>query len=116
MCAFPRPLEQHGEVDVSGDMMAEIFVDEGEGSGQRNVDVRLFSISSGEAFDDADVRAETDSGFIEHGGFSVSAEAAGEGHYLLPLRFTMPGEWAVDVIISRAGETSALRLNFDLFE
>lgn len=51
-----------------------------------------------------------------HGGVGVLAENVGNGHYLLPMNFTMPGAWQVDITVQVGERRAVMSLMIPAFD
>ena len=69
--------------------------------------------AEGQPVTDAKVTFDTDMTNMSHGPYLVTAEPAGDGHYVGQVHFSMPGPWRVIAIVERPGrETAKLRFEF----
>ena len=69
--------------------------------------------TEGQPVTDAKVTFDTDMTNMSHGPYLVTAEPAGDGHYVGQCALLMPGPWRVIAIVERPGhETAKLRFEF----
>jgi hypothetical protein len=65
---------------------------------------------------DATVKASARMRFMDHGSFQVVAVPSGDGSYVAPLEFAMPGEWALTLAIQTPRESGEIILDLDAFD
>jgi copper transport protein len=116
VAGIASPFISGDAVPLDGDVLARVTWQPGDERVSRMVDLYLFHQDSGEPVRDAAVQATATMRYMEHGTFSETALSAGDGHYLLPLQFTMPGEWQLELQITRDGAPQTIDFDIDLFE
>lgn len=113
------PSELPAEVPVRGDIVATFTLLPADGRYQRMLDVDLHYAGTGApAGDDASIRAVGSMRFMEHDDFRADSAVAPEldGHYRIPLGFSMPGEWQIDLAIDTASGPAELALFVEIWE
>ncbi len=109
-------LPNGGDVPVSGGLLAALTLNPGNDRYSRQLDVYLHDAqASPAAIDGAAVLATGRMRYMDHGTFRQVAVEAGDGQYVVPLTFPMPGEWEVALQIDAPREQGKLTLNIDLF-
>jgi hypothetical protein len=105
----PQPLPS--VAPLLGDLSASIALAPGDERYARTVDVFLFHENApGDAVDGAVVQATATMLLMDHGAVATEATPTGDGHYLLPLRFGMPGEWQIDLAVSAGDQHASMVL------
>ncbi len=116
VAGIASPFANGGEAPVAGDVVAQLtFTPSGDRYG-RDLDVYLYHQNTSIPLDDATIQATATMLFMDHGTFRQVAYPAGEGHYLLPLQFPMPGEWQLELDITAVDAQKTLYLDLNLFE
>jgi len=112
-----RPFQQGGEIAITGNVLASVTVNRSSDQrGEREIDLQLYHTTTANPIDDADVLTVTQMRYMDHGQFKTIALHSNGGHYLLPVKFAMPGEWQVEVEISTPGKYATLQLLIDVFD
>ncbi len=113
----PRPFGQGAPLAVAGDVSAAVTVNRSaDQPAERDVQLQLYRATPADAVDNAVVSAVVHMGNMEHGTFKVDALHSAGGQYVLPIKFSMPGEWQADISIDANGEPSSLQLWLDLLQ
>lgn len=96
-----------------GDVLAWLSSDPSQPvRGEARMDAYLVGID-GKPITDAKVTFDTDMTNMSHGLYLVQTQATGDGHYVGPVHFSMPGPWRVIAVVERPGqETARLRFKF----
>ncbi|MBI3968863.1 MAG: FixH family protein [Chloroflexi bacterium] len=111
------PFANGGEIPVVGDVVVQVTVESGDARASRRVHVYLHHDTATRApIADAGVQATVHMRFMDHGTLQRAAVPTGDGHYLLPLQFAMPGEWQIDLTITTPDSQGTIHLNLDLGE
>lgn len=105
-----RPFENGTAVGVGG-VDVEIFVAPFPPSREGSIDLLVTDRPTASPVEDGAVDVSFDM-YMPHGVLSAQALPAGGGHLLIPYKLVMPGEWRVDIRISRGGEVGLLSLVF----
>ncbi|MDE3074114.1 MAG: FixH family protein [Chloroflexota bacterium] len=111
---IPQALTPGQDVPVAGDVTARIS-EQVTGPGTRALDVWL--LHDGDAqrpVEDGRITTHGYMRFMAHGGVGTVSTAAGGGHYLLPLQFTMAGDWQVDLDVTAGDQHAQLSLDMDV--
>jgi hypothetical protein len=113
------PSELPAEVPVAGDIVATFQLIPADGRYQRVLDVELHHTGSGlPAGDSAQIRAIGSMRFMDHDDFRADSAIAPEadGHYRIPLEFSMPGEWQIDLAIETDQGPAELALFVEIWQ
>ncbi len=105
-----RPFENGGRVTV-GDVTVEIFVAPYPPLREGSIDLYLTDRVTGKPLQGNALKIIFDM-YMPHGSIRAEALPTGGGHYLIPYKLVMPGQWRVDFTITRSGGTAAFALIF----
>ena len=105
-----RPFENGGRVTV-GDVTVEIFVAPYPPLREGSIDLYLTDKATGKPLQRNAPKVIFDM-YMPHGSIRAEALPTGGGHYLIPYKLVMPGQWRVDFTIARNGSTAAFTLIF----
>lgn len=106
-----RPFENGARL-VVGELGVEIFVAPFPPMREGSIDLFLTHAASGRPVE-GDLKIVFDM-YMPHGSIRAAALPTGGGHYLIPYKLVMPGEWRADIAITHQGEPAALALIFRL--
>ncbi len=114
VAGIATPFENGTAVPVAGDLSAVVTVRPTAVRFSRDIEVNL--VRAGQPVDGASVKASGQMRFMDHGSFKQVAAATGDGRYLVLARFTMPGEWQLDLDVQAGSQHGSILLDLDLFE
>jgi hypothetical protein len=112
-----QPFENGGTAPLGGNLLGQILVASTSGRPyQRNVDILVVTDdASAQAVDGLTIGAAVRSLTMDMGTLQQAAVPLGNGHYLLPFQFSMPGQWQIDLTVGRGqGQPSTVTLDLDL--
>lgn len=107
-----RPFENGTSVAV-GDVNVEFFVAPFPPAREGSVDLYVTDRNSGAPVEDGAMNISFDMA-MPHGSISAQALPTGGGHSLVPYKLVMPGEWRMDITISRSADVAQLSLLFEV--
>lgn len=107
-----RPFENGTSVRV-GDVNVELFVAPFPPAREGSVDLYVTDRASGSPVEDGAMNISFDMA-MPHGSISAQALPTGAGHSLVPYKLVMPGEWRMDITISRSADVVQLTLLFEV--
>lgn len=107
-----EPFENGTAVTV-GDINVEVFVAPYPPSWEGSIDLYVTEKATGKPLEGSGPAIIFDM-YMPHGSIKAEALPTGGGHYLVPYKLVMPGEWRVNITISRSRELAALALIFQL--
>ncbi len=107
-----RPFENGGRI-VSGDITVEIFVAPYPPLREGTIDLYLTERATGRALGSKTLRIIFDMD-MPHGSIRAEAMPAGGGHFLVPYRLVMPGQWRIDITVARGSNVAAFTLIFKI--
>ncbi len=113
---LPRDLKSGDSIPLYMDMMARFDITKGDTRFSRNLDLFLFHKTSSQPIEDATVQIMGKMRYMGHGDFLAIPLQSNAGHYVVPLSFSMPGEWLVDLDIRTLGKQTKMQLEIDLYE
>lgn len=113
---LPRDLESGDAVPIAGDVMVQFNITKSPKRFTRNLDLYLYHKTSSAPIDDATIQIAGKMRYMDHGDFQPAPLQSENGHYVVPLSFSMPGEWLVDLEIGIAGKQTKMQLEVDLYE
>lgn len=102
---------QNGAVVEVGNVDVEIFVAPYPPAREGSVDLLVTDRATGAPVEDGALDVSFDM-YMPHGVISAQALPAAGGHSLVPYKLVMPGEWRVDIRLSRGGEVGLLSIVF----
>ncbi len=105
-----RPFQNGAAVDV-GNLAVEIFVAPYPPAREGSIDLLVTDRATGAPVEDGAVDVSFDM-YMPHGVISAQALPTGGGHLLVPYLLVMPGEWRVDIRLSRGGDVGLLSVVF----
>jgi hypothetical protein len=113
----PRLFANGSELVVSDQLRARVVVSGSDvGRYRRDLDVFVYQNDEVTPATDLDVQAYVRMPGMTGGGVIQPATPSGDGHYLLPLQFSMAGTWLVDVQVAASGQTTdPIRLRFQIW-
>lgn len=94
-----------------GDITLEIFVAPFPPLREGSIDLYLTETATGRPAEASALKIVFDM-YMPHGSLRAEAVPTGGGHFLVPYRLVMPGEWRVDISIVHRNDVSALALIF----
>lgn len=107
-----RPF-QNGERLTLGDVIVEIFVAPFPPLREGTIDLYLTDRGTGKPLDGKALRIMFDMD-MPHGSIKAEALPTGGGHHLVPYKLVMPGQWRVEITITRGGNWSTFALIFKI--
>jgi hypothetical protein len=101
----PQPLQPGRSVQIADDVRGEVTIagTTAATNGGRLLELHLFHMDN-QPIDDAVVRLIAHMPGMEAPSFQEVAAAAGDGSYVVPLAFSMPGEWQMEVEVGIPGQ------------
>ncbi len=105
-----RPF-QNGERLGVGDVNVEIFVAPYPPLREGNIDLYLTDRATGKPLESNALRIIFDMD-MPHGSIRADALPTGGGHFLVPYKLVMPGQWRVEITVTRGGNWAAFALIF----
>lgn len=105
-----RPIE-NGQAIAVGDVTVEVFVAPYPPLREGSIDLYVRDRTTGRPVEGGSLKIAFDM-YMPHGSLRAEAMPTGGGHYLIPYKLVMPGEWRLDVTITHRGDDSALALIF----
>ncbi len=105
-----QPFE-NGTTLAVGDVNMEIFVAPYPPLREGSIDLYLTERASGKPAEAGGLKVVFDM-YMPHGSIRAQALPTGGGHFLIPYRLVMPGEWRVDINITHRRDAAALALIF----
>lgn len=98
-------------VPVAAGLLAEISVTRGTAQYERIIQIRLVRMTEmDKGVTGADVSAWSMMNVMGHGGAIQQGEELGDGYYRLPMAFSMPGSWQVDITIDTGQENGTVSI------
>ncbi len=107
-----RPFENGASV-VLGEVNVELFVAPFPPAREGSIDLYVTDRASGSPVEDGAMNISFDMS-MPHGSISAQALPTGGGHSLVPYKLVMPGEWRMDITISRSADVAQLSLLFEV--
>ncbi len=107
-----RPFDNGTTVSVGG-VNVEMFVAPYPPAREGTIDLLITDRSTGVPVEGGGLAITFDM-YMPHGNIRAEALPAGGGHYLVPYKLVMPGEWRVDLTITRSDDVAALAFVFRL--
>lgn len=107
-----RPFENGTSVAV-GDVNVELFVAPFPPAREGSVDLYVTDRALGSPVEDGAMNISFDMA-MPHGSITAQALPTGGGHSLVPYKLVMPGEWRMDITISRSADVAQLSLLFEV--
>lgn len=107
-----RPFENGASV-VVGEVSVELFVAPFPPAREGSIDLYVTDRASGAPVEDGGMNISFDMA-MPHGFISAQALPTGGGHSLVPYKLVMPGEWRMDITISRSADVAQLSLLFEV--
>lgn len=105
-----QPFENGSTLGV-GDLNLELFVAPYPPLREGSIDLYLTERATGEPAEASSLKIIFDM-YMPHGVTRAQALPTGGGHFLVPYRLVMPGEWRVDISIAHQKNVIALALIF----
>ncbi|MBI4279747.1 MAG: FixH family protein [Armatimonadetes bacterium] len=105
-----RPF-QNGQTVTVGDVNVEVFIAPYPPVREGSIDLYVTDRATGKPASDGDLEIIFDMD-MPHGSIRAQAMPTGGGHYLIPYKLVMPGEWRVDISIASGADAAALALIF----
>ncbi|MBI3953697.1 MAG: FixH family protein [Chloroflexi bacterium] len=96
---------------VVGAVNVEVFIAPYPPQREGSIDLYITEKTTGKPVETGSVDMAFDM-YMPHGRIRAEAQSTGGGHYLVPYKLVMPGEWRLDMTVSRSGEVAALALIF----
>ncbi len=94
-----------------GDANVEIFVAPYPPLREGNIDLYLTDRATGKPLESNALRIIFDMD-MPHGSIRADALPTGGGHFLVPYKLVMPGQWRVEITVTRGGNWAAFALIF----
>ncbi len=104
------PFRNGAAVEV-GSVDVEIFVAPYPPAREGSIDLLVTDRATGAPVEDGAVDVSFDM-YMPHGVISAQALPTGGGHVLVPYKLVMPGEWRVDLRLSRGGDVELFSILF----
>ncbi len=108
--AQTTPIE-NGEKVRLGVVAIEIFVAPYPPLREGSIDLLVTEAATGRPLEDSVLRIVFDM-YMPHGILRVEALPTGGGHFLVPYRLVMPGEWRANITVTGEGTPATLGLVF----
>lgn len=105
-----RPF-QNGERLALGDVNVEIFVAPYPPLREGTIDLYLTDRATSKPLETNALRVIFDMD-MPHGSIRAEALATGGGHFLVPYKLVMPGQWRVEITVTRGGNWATFALIF----
>lgn len=105
-----RPF-QNGERIAVGDVNIEIFVAPYPPLREGTIDLYLTDRATGRPLDGKALRIIFDMD-MPHGSIRAEALPTGGGHFLVPYKLVMPGQWRVEITVTRSSNWATFALIF----
>lgn len=105
-----RPFE-NGTALVNGDVTIEIFVAPYPPSREGSIDLYVTDTATRRPVEDGAVRIGFDM-YMPHGNIKAEALPTGGGHFLVPYKLVMPGEWRADIVVRHGSDETPLAVIF----
>lgn len=105
-----RPFENGTALNL-GDVDVEVFLSPYPPTREGSIDLFVIERPSGAPIEGGDVRIVFDM-YMPHGVIKAEALPMGGGHYLVPYKLVMPGEWRMDFTITTGTDQADLGLLF----
>ncbi len=104
-----RPFE-NGTALAVGDVTVEIFVAPYPPLREGSIDFYVTDGATGKPVEGG-LKIIFDM-YMPHGSIRADALSTGGGHFLVPYKLVMPGEWRADITIARGGDAASLAVIF----
>jgi hypothetical protein len=112
-----RPYEMGSAVPIGGGLKAHFIVSTPAGvRGQRNLDVYLRRGDGGEAVADARLLVTGTMLHMAHGMIRPTVVNSSDGHFVVPVDFTMAGEWDLEIEVTTPEESGIVHLTLDVYD
>ncbi len=105
-----QPFDNGATVSI-GDLDIEIFVAPYPPLREGSIDLYLTEKATGAPVNAGSLRIVFDM-YMPHGSLRAQALPTGGGHFLVPYRLVMPGEWRLDISVTHRNDAVALALLF----
>lgn len=105
-----RPF-QNGERLTLGDVHVEIFVAPYPPLREGTIDLYLTDRATNKPLESNTLRIMFDMD-MPHGSIRAEALPTGGGHFLVPYKLVMPGQWRVEITVTRGGNWATFALIF----
>jgi len=105
-----KPFANGGTVSV-GDVNVEVFVAPYPPLREGSIDLYATEQATSRPVEGDGLGIVFDM-YMPHGSLRAEALPMGGGHYLVPYKLVMPGEWRVDITLSRSSAVAAFGLIF----
>jgi len=105
-----RPF-QNGERLSIGDVNVEIFVAPYPPLREGTIDLYLTDRATNKPLESNTLRIIFDMD-MPHGSIRTEALPTGGGHFLVPYKLVMPGQWRVEITVTRGGNWAVFALIF----
>ncbi|HKZ51401.1 MAG TPA: FixH family protein [Dehalococcoidia bacterium] len=102
---------ENGKTIAVGDVNIEVFVAPYPPLREGSIDLYMTDKAMGKPVESSGPEIIFDM-YMPHGSIRTEALPTGGGHYLVPYKLVMPGEWRVDITISRSREVVAMAIIF----
>lgn len=101
----------NGSTVAAGDLDVEVFLSPYPPVREGSIDLYVTDRAARAPVEGSGVRIVFDM-YMPHGQIKAEAMPMGGGHYLVPYKLVMPGEWRVDLALTSARGEAALGLIF----
>ncbi len=105
-----RPIE-NGTAVALGEVTVEVFVAPFPPLREGSIDLYVTETATRKPVDDSALRIIFDM-YMPHGSIRAEALPTGGGHFLVPYRLVMPGEWRADVTVTHGRSDATIGLIF----
>lgn len=105
-----RPFE-NGQAVAVGTVTVELFIAPYPPLREGSIDLYARDRVTGQPVEGDGLQIIFDM-YMPHGSIRAKAVPTGGGHYLIPYKLVMPGEWRVDITISASRDVAALAFIF----
>ncbi len=106
----PRPIT-NGQAIAVGEVTVEVFVAPYPPQREGSIDIYVRDRATGKPVEGNAVRIAFDM-YMPHGNIGADVLPTGGGHFLVPYKLVMPGEWRADIAITRGGSMASLAVIF----
>ncbi len=107
-----KPFE-NGTALVIGDVTIEIFVTPYPPLREGSIDLYVTDSATRRPVEDGAVRIGFDMS-MPHGNIKAEALPTGGGHFLVPYKLVMPGEWRAEIVVAHGGDQASLAVIFKI--
>ncbi len=102
---------ENGTALAIADVNIEIFVAPYPPLREGSIDLYVTDSATRRPVEDGVVKISFDM-YMPHGSIKADAMSVGGGHFLVPYKLVMPGEWRADIVVARGSDQVPLAVIF----